>query len=163
MTMAPSHALKLALLLSSSLIILNFSCVPVHALNLGIQQRTDVYTPDDLNEGHCTRKCQSKFCKVSPILRYGKYCGLLHGGCPGEQPCDGLDTCCMQHDSCVEAHKHQFLSTECSQNLLNCMQNFKNSGGQGFEGSHCKVDDVLRVLTKTIKVALATGRRLHIP
>ncbi|KAE8077634.1 hypothetical protein FH972_016181 [Carpinus fangiana] len=161
--MAPSHALTFALLLSCSLIILNFCCVPVHALNLGIQQLTDVSTPDDLNKGHCTRKCQSKFCTVAPILRYGKYCGLLFGGCPGEKPCDGLDACCMQHDSCVEAHQHQFLSTECSQNLLNCMQNFKNSGGKGFKGSHCELDDVLRVLTKTIKVALATGRRLHIP
>ncbi|KAM7477354.1 hypothetical protein LguiA_025567 [Lonicera macranthoides] len=40
---------------------------------------------------------------LPPFLRYGKYCGLLYGGCPGEKPCDGLDSCCMQHDACIAA------------------------------------------------------------
>jgi len=34
---------------------------------------------------------------VPPFLRYGKYCGLLYSGCPGEKPCDGLDACCLKH------------------------------------------------------------------
>lgn len=41
---------------------------------------------------------------VPPFLRYGKYCGILYSGCPGEKPCDGLDACCMKHDACVQAH-----------------------------------------------------------
>ena len=36
-------------------------------------------------------------------IRYGKYCGIGHSGCPGEEPCDDLDACCMVHDSCVGA------------------------------------------------------------
>ncbi|KAF3625987.1 hypothetical protein FXO37_30564 [Capsicum annuum] len=41
---------------------------------------------------------------VPPLLRYGKYCGIMYSGCPGEQPCDGLDACCMTHDLCIQ-HK----------------------------------------------------------
>ncbi|RZC13771.1 Phospholipase A2-alpha, partial [Glycine soja] len=48
------------------------------------------------------RTCESSFCSV-PLLRYGKYCGLLYSGCPGEKPCDGLDACCIYHDKCVQA------------------------------------------------------------
>lgn len=45
---------------------------------------------------------------VPPLLRYGKYCGLLYSGCPGEKPCDGLDACCMYHDKCVQAKNSEF-------------------------------------------------------
>lgn len=46
---------------------------------------------------------------VPPFLRYGKYCGLLYSGCPGEKPCDGLDACCMMHDHCVVAKHRKFM------------------------------------------------------
>lgn len=42
--------------------------------------------------------------KVAPLLRYGKYCGILYSGCLGEKPCDALDACCMVHDHCVDAN-----------------------------------------------------------
>jgi hypothetical protein len=42
--------------------------------------------------------------EVPPLLRYGKYCGILYSGCPGEKPCDALDACCMVHDHCVDTH-----------------------------------------------------------
>lgn len=47
---------------------------------------------------------------VPPFLRYGKYCGIMYSGCPGEQPCDGLDACCMKHDLCIQ-HKGSKLFT----------------------------------------------------
>ncbi|KAL0654931.1 hypothetical protein Bca4012_075515 [Brassica carinata] len=50
----------------------------------------------------CTRTCIAQNCDTLSI-RYGKYCGIGHSGCPGEEPCDDLDACCMVHDSCVEA------------------------------------------------------------
>ena len=34
-------------------------------------------------------------------IRYGKYCGVGHGGCEGEKPCDALDACCEKHDTCA--------------------------------------------------------------
>lgn len=55
-----------------------------------------------------------KFCifeiLAPPFLRYGKYCGLLYTGCPGEQPCDRLDTCCMHHDQCISNMGSKFFS-----------------------------------------------------
>jgi hypothetical protein len=49
---------------------------------------------------------------VPPFLRYGKYCGLLYSGCPGEKPCDGLDACCMNHDACVVKNSKFFLDNK---------------------------------------------------
>ncbi|XP_028791860.1 phospholipase A2-alpha-like [Neltuma alba] len=69
----------------------------IHALNIGAQA-TGVAVSLEKN---CSRSCESSFCSVAPFLRYGKYCGLLYSGCPGERPCDGLDACCMKHDQCV--------------------------------------------------------------
>jgi hypothetical protein len=40
---------------------------------------------------------------AAPLMRYGKYCGVSYTGCPGEDPCDALDACCMIHDACVQA------------------------------------------------------------
>ncbi|KAL2501075.1 Phospholipase A2 [Forsythia ovata] len=35
-------------------------------------------------------------------IRFGKYCGVGWTGCPGEKPCDDLDTGCKIHGECVE-------------------------------------------------------------
>jgi hypothetical protein len=40
---------------------------------------------------------------AAPLMRYGKYCGVSYTGCPGEDPCDALDACCMIHDACIQA------------------------------------------------------------
>ncbi|XP_070671690.1 uncharacterized protein [Malus domestica] len=61
----------------------------------------------NLQSKDCSRECESEFCTVPPFLKYGKYCGLLYSGCPGEQPCDGLDACCMKHDNCVQSKNKQ--------------------------------------------------------
>ncbi|XP_062153757.1 phospholipase A2-alpha isoform X1 [Alnus glutinosa] len=156
--MVPWHTLKFALLLSCSLIILNFCALPVHALNIGIQA-TDISASVGKS---CSRKCESAFCQVPPFLRYGKYCGLLYSGCPGEKPCDGLDACCMNHDACV-VKNNGYLSQECSQNLLNCMTNFQNSGAHSFKGSSCKADEVIGVISAVMEAALLAGRYLHKP
>nr|GMC61297.1 phospholipase A2-alpha-like [Ipomoea batatas]GMC65011.1 phospholipase A2-alpha-like [Ipomoea batatas] len=70
----------------------------------------------------CSRTCESKFCggmnEVAPFLRYGKYCGILYSGCPGEKPCDALDACCMQHDDCIGQNGSKFNSLFIYQNTL---------------------------------------------
>lgn len=55
---------------------------------------------------------------VPPLLRYGKYCGLLYSGCPGEKPCDGLDACCMKHDSCVQSKNSEFVLPFSNPNII---------------------------------------------
>ncbi|KAK8494032.1 hypothetical protein V6N12_034333 [Hibiscus sabdariffa] len=146
--------LSLALLCSTF-----FSFVSVEALNVGIQ-----VAGSDVTVGkECSRVCESQFCSVPPFLRYGKYCGLLYSGCPGERPCDGLDACCMKHDACVEAKNNDYLSQECSQSFLNCMRNFQIGGGRTFMGNKCQVGDVIEVISVVMEAALLAGRVLHKP
>ncbi|PKA63738.1 Phospholipase A2-alpha [Apostasia shenzhenica] len=111
----------------------------------------------------CSRKCESEHCTVPPFLRYGKYCGILYSGCPGEKPCDGLDACCMAHDACVQAKHNDYLSQECSEKFLNCMARFKEEDGPTFEGNKCMVQEVVDVITLVMEAALLAGRVLHKP
>ncbi|KAB1205144.1 Phospholipase A2-alpha [Morella rubra] len=153
--------LKFALLLSGSLIVLILFCNPVHSLNIGLDDKV-AGAPVNVSKD-CSRKCESEFCTVPPVLRYGKYCGLLYSGCPGEKPCDGLDACCMKHDACVTDKKNGYLGRQCSKNLISCMATFKKSGGQAFKGSKCKADEVIKVITDVMKAALLAGKYFHHP
>ncbi|KAK6941750.1 hypothetical protein RJ641_027127 [Dillenia turbinata] len=153
--MVPIHSSKLALLL----LLLDFSLISTFALNIGVQSTgADVSVSKE-----CSSKCESEFCSVPPFLRYGKYCGLLYSGCPGEKPCDGLDACCMKHDACVQAKGNDYLSMECSQNFINCMENFRNSRSRTFKGNKCDVDEVVDVISLVMEAALLAGRALHKP
>ncbi|KAH7849608.1 hypothetical protein Vadar_020334 [Vaccinium darrowii] len=159
MNMALHQSSKLVLLLLSFyLVVFNFSFISVHALNIGIQASSDLSLSKE-----CSRKCESEFCQVAPFLRYGKYCGLLYSGCPGEKPCDGIDSCCMKHDACIQSKNNDYLSTECNQDFLNCIAAFKRSGGKTFKGSTCSVGEVTKVMTDVIDAALLAGRYLHKP
>ncbi|CAL8990340.1 hypothetical protein PRUPE_1G066500 [Prunus persica] len=150
---------SLKFVLALSFLVLYFDSIHVNALNIGVQA-TDasiVLSKD------CSRQCESEFCTVPPFLRYGKYCGLLYSGCPGEEPCDGLDECCMKHDACVQSKNNDYLSSECSQQFLNCMAEFRNSKGKTFNGNTCHVQDVVEVITLVMEAALVAGRYLHKP
>ncbi|XP_057545481.1 phospholipase A2-alpha [Amaranthus tricolor] len=133
--------------------LINFLGISVNALNIGVQK-----TGVSLQLGkECSRKCESEFCSVPPFLRYGKYCGLLYSGCPGELPCDGLDACCMKHDMCVQAKGNNYLSQECSQKLLKCMESFKAAGAHSFKGSTCDANDVIHIIQLVMDAALLAG------
>ncbi|XP_020090099.1 phospholipase A2 homolog 3-like [Ananas comosus] len=110
----------------------------------------------------CSRTCESAHCKLPPFLRYGKYCGALYGGCPGEKPCDALDACCMAHDACIQA-KGDYLSTECNEKFLSCMVQVRKEGGKTFEGNKCEVDEVVSILSPVIEAAILAGKALHKP
>ncbi|EMS53789.1 Phospholipase A2-like protein 3 [Triticum urartu] len=98
---------------------------------------------------------------TAPFLRYGKYCGILYSGCPGERPCDPLDACCMHHDNCVLV-KNDYLSTECNEGLLECLAELRAGTGT-FEGNKCMIDEVIDVITVVIEAAVVAGRVLHKP
>jgi len=61
---------------------------------------------------------------VPPLLRYGKYCGLLYSGCPGEKPCDGLDACCMKHDQCVTVKNSKFYLYIFLNYMMTCVSDY---------------------------------------
>ncbi|XP_022847347.1 phospholipase A2-alpha-like [Olea europaea var. sylvestris] len=153
---SPTQSLKLApffffffFFIITSLV---FFAVPFHALNIGIHANGDISLSKE-----CSRICESKFCAVPPFLRYGKYCGLLYSGCPGEQPCDRLDACCMKHDQCVQV-KGSYLSQQCNQEFINCVDRFKKSGSPTFNGNTCKVDEVVHVIKDVINAAIIAGK-----
>ncbi|THU60878.1 hypothetical protein C4D60_Mb07t17370 [Musa balbisiana] len=127
---------------------------PVHGLNIGVRSVDPGITT---SKQQCSRKCESDHCTVPPFLRYGKYCGILYSGCPGEKPCDALDACCMVHDACVQA-KHDYLSQECNENFLNCIEAVRASGKGTFRGNKCMVEEVMDVITLVIEAALLAGR-----
>ncbi|KFK35558.1 hypothetical protein AALP_AA4G006600 [Arabis alpina] len=138
----------------SFLFVFFFSVSVVSALNIGVQ----LTNPSITVSKECSRKCESQFCSVPPFLRYGKYCGLLYSGCPGERPCDGLDSCCMKHDACVQSKNNDYLSQECSQKFINCMNSFRDTKQPTFKGNKCDAEQVINVLSVVMEAALIAGK-----
>ncbi|KAK4478934.1 hypothetical protein RD792_014441, partial [Penstemon davidsonii] len=93
-----------------------------------------------------------------PFLRYGKYCGILYSGCPGEQPCDQLDACCMRHDQCIARKGNDYLSQECNNGFKYCVERFRKSGAPSFKGNTCDVDTVVKVITDVMDAAILAGK-----
>lgn len=108
----------------------------------------------------CSHTCESSFCIVPPLLRYGKYCGILYSGCPGEKPCDALDACCMVHDHCVATHNNDYLNTRCNENLLSCLDRV-SPAGPTFPGNECDVGQTTSVIRGVIESAVLAGKILH--
>ncbi|KAJ0265478.1 Phospholipase A2-beta [Hirschfeldia incana] len=72
----------------------------------------------------CTRTCIAQNCDTLSI-KYGKYCGIGHFGCPGEEPCDDLDACCMAHDNCVDSNGMTNIS--CHKKFKKCLSRLSKS------------------------------------
>lgn len=56
-----------------------------------------------------------------------------------------------------------YLSQECNENLLDCIEKYKKSGAASFKGNKCMVQEVVDVITIVIEAALLAGRVLHKP
>ncbi|KAG6386614.1 hypothetical protein SASPL_151782 [Salvia splendens] len=164
--------------LIASLLISSLYTVQVHALNIGLQANPGLSLFKE-----CSKTCESMFCDAAPFLRYGKYCGLLYTGCPGEKPCDRLDTCCMNHDQCISKMGSKFfnfvnylfdklikdrlfhliivddyLSQQCNKEFLKCVDSFKKSRAPSFKDNTCDVDDVIKSINNAMKAAIVAGR-----
>uniref|UniRef100_A0A453IG73 Uncharacterized protein n=1 Tax=Aegilops tauschii subsp. strangulata TaxID=200361 RepID=A0A453IG73_AEGTS len=85
--------------------------------------------------------------EVPPVLRYGKYCGILYSGCPGEKPCDALDACCMVHDHCVAANNSTISSPSSTHFSSSIYLNRKDRTG----GKHVRFPFCLLHLTSPPK------------
>lgn len=82
----------------------------------------------------------------------------MYSGCPGEQPCDGLDACCMKHDLCIQHKDNNYLNLECNENFLSCVAKFTKSGSPTFKENTCSITTVVRVITDVIDAAVAAGK-----
>ncbi|KAL0726709.1 hypothetical protein Bca4012_022802 [Brassica carinata] len=72
----------------------------------------------------CSKTCIAKNCNLL-VISYGKYCGIGYFGCPGEKPCDDLDTCCMTHDSCVGLKGMTYV--DCHRQFKHCVNRLSRS------------------------------------
>ncbi|KAK9076889.1 hypothetical protein SSX86_005224 [Deinandra increscens subsp. villosa] len=145
-------------LLLISILTLNYSAFSNFALKVDVGGDTGLTLSKE-----CSNTCESSFCNVSPLLRYGKYCGVLYSGCPGEKPCDELDACCMKHDSCISANNNNYLSEVCNKDLLGCVERFKTAGSKAFKGNTCEVSDVTNTISAVMKAAVLAGRYIQKP
>ncbi|GER36156.1 phospholipase A2 family protein [Striga asiatica] len=127
--------------------------ISTHALDIGLHAHAGL----DLFK-QCSRTCESMFCDAPPFLRYGKYCGLLYSGCPGEQPCDRLDACCMHHDQCIAKMGNDYLSQKCNKEFLGCVEAFMRSGAPSFKGNTCEVGGVVKSISQAMRAAIVAGK-----
>ncbi|KAK4483743.1 hypothetical protein RD792_010945 [Penstemon davidsonii] len=141
-----------------STITLCFFTLPIHSLDIGLRANKGLKF---FNE--CSRTCESKFCEAPPFLRYGKYCGLLYTGCPGEKPCDQLDACCMRHDQCIARKGNSYLSQQCNNEFKNCVERYRESGAPSFKGNTCDVDEVIKVINDVMRAAIVAGKAFGKP
>ncbi|KAJ1275798.1 hypothetical protein BS78_05G164100 [Paspalum vaginatum] len=115
----------------------------------------------DDTESECSRTCESERC-TSPLMRYGKYCGVSYTGCPGEVPCDAIDACCMLHDACVEATDNDYLNMWCNQSLLDCVAAARPTAvAATFQGNQCNVTEVADEITILVEAAVYAKSILH--
>ncbi|XP_051148643.1 phospholipase A2-alpha-like [Andrographis paniculata] len=148
---SPTQLLNFSFIVTA--LVLGFCGAPISALNVGIRAHDD-----NLDfTSKCSSYCESMFCDAAPFLRYGKYCGLMYTGCPGEEPCDELDDCCMKHDDCITNMGNEYLSQKCNKALLQCLAAFRKSHANPFKGNSCNINDVVRVINETISAAVTAG------
>ncbi|XRB10171.1 phospholipase A2 [Pycnococcus provasolii] len=105
----------------------------------------------------CATTCFSEPCGTAG-LRYGKYCGVGHTGCPGVEPCDEIDKCCMAHDSCVGDGMGIF-DVKCHTELKDCLKAIPKSA-KPFEGNTCPWDTVKKAITAGMDLGIAFGSLL---
>ncbi|KAK9705404.1 hypothetical protein RND81_07G054200 [Saponaria officinalis] len=98
----------------------------------------------------CSKKCVALNCDNMGI-RYGKYCGVGHSGCPGEKPCDDLDSCCQIHDNCVD--KQGMTNVKCHEKFKRCIKKVQKSGKAGFS-KDCPYDVAVPTMVQGMDLAI---------
>ncbi|KAK4283929.1 hypothetical protein QN277_000829 [Acacia crassicarpa] len=108
----------------------------------------------DQSWSKCSGICIAQNCD-SIGIRYGKYCGLGHTGCPGEKPCDDVDACCMKHDDCVG--KYGMTHVKCHEKFKNCLRKVLKSGKAGFS-KECPYSIAAPTMIRGMDVAITLSQ-----
>jgi len=135
---------------------------PLDLLLCFLLLRPVLCSPDISHLEDCSNLCESKFCREAPVLRYGRYCGVFYTGCHNEAPCDGLDSCCKDHDYCITS-SGSYLNVQCNQKLLDCLSAFLSSGQPQFAGATCRSQTVVNTIEFAIKAGVWIGSRVPPP
>eukprot|EP00897_Mesotaenium_endlicherianum_P010486 jgi/Mesen1/9466/ME000627S08841 len=98
------------------------------------------------------------WCVAAFTLRYGKYCGVGHGGCIGEEPCDDLDSCCKGHDDCVM--EYGMNNVECHLDFKECMQRVAKSKKKGFSKT-CPYSVVIPTMMQGMDLSIMLSQAMQ--
>ncbi len=103
----------------------------------------------------CSKRCVARDCG-SLTLSYGKYCGVTHTGCEGEEPCDAFDACCAAHDKCVGT-KTMGLGKQdkvCHSAFTACLRKAEEAGAAPFTSKpDCDIKKVVKTMIDGISLA----------
>ena len=100
----------------------------------------------------CARECVARDCGAFSI-RYGKYCGITTTGCKGEEPCDAIDACCMQHDACVQGGGLSRQDAACHATFTTCLQAASGTPATFTRDPQCSAERVTRTMAEGITMA----------
>ena len=107
------------------------------------------------SEPPCADSCFEVNCDKIDI-RYGKYCGVGHGGCTDEEPCDSVDRCCKGHDECVTMAGVS-KAKRCHQDFIACLGSVWDKK-DGFS-TRCPYETVIPVMRDSIKMLMGMSQK----
>ncbi|KAF8093575.1 hypothetical protein N665_0383s0199 [Sinapis alba] len=111
----------------------------------------------------CTRTCIAQNCDIcfsALSIRYVKYCRIGHFGCPGEEPCDDLEACCMAHDNCVDSNGMTNIS--CHKKFKQCLNRLSKSIKQSKNkkvsfSKQCPYSQVIPTMNQGMDIGITIG------
>lgn len=129
-------------------------CILVSCASLSAGARSGA-----LSDGsRCARQCAAEDCGAIGI-RWGRYCGVTHTGCPGTSACDDYDTCCMAHDSCVTGGGLSAADQRCHDVFIKCLEDAEAAKAPTWSGA-CSARQIVKTMTSGIRMASAFSSML---
>eukprot|EP01061_Rhynchopus_euleeides_P045599 TRINITY_DN8281_c0_g2_i1.p1 TRINITY_DN8281_c0_g2~~TRINITY_DN8281_c0_g2_i1.p1 ORF type:complete len:217 (+),score=90.19 TRINITY_DN8281_c0_g2_i1:227-877(+) len=98
----------------------------------------------------CSRQCIAHSCEAGLTLRWGKYCGIGHSGCPDEEPCDAYDSCCKGHDDCVG--DKGVMDTGCHTELKQCLKTAIDADEPTWS-NQCSAETIVQTMSSGMDIA----------
>ena len=106
----------------------------------------------------CADECAAAACADIGI-RWGKYCGVTHTGCPGASPCDSYDSCCKTHDACVTGGGLSASDQRCHSDFIACLEAAFAAKAPTWSGA-CSAKQIVSTMTNGIRMASAFSSML---
>ena len=107
----------------------------------------------------CATACAAEQCDSFGI-RWGRFCGVTHTGCPGVAPCDEYDSCCSAHDGCVSEGGLGARDVQCHADFTACLARARAAGAPPWS-NRCSVAQVVKTMTEGITMASSFARMLQ--
>jgi hypothetical protein len=110
----------------------------------------------------CTRQCAHADCD-SVSIKWGRFCGEGHTGCPGLEPCDEYDGCCAARDRCTEASESGIADHGCHHAFVNCLSQRLEESSTPFptDDTECNAQSIVASLLRGAATASLFAELVH--